>query len=588
MNDLSFANAWVLGFLAGVPVLFAVWVVGVRRAEQRVRAISRTQGTAPPYLAAVLLCLAATAAIVAAAQPRWGTRIAQAPRTGADLVVVLDISRSMAARDVEPDRLTAAKAAIGALTNRLAGDRVGLVVFAGSARVRFPLTTDAAAAMTVVESLETGAVFVSGGTEAALGLELAVGLLDDDESSGHIILLLTDGDDLGGNPANAARAVASSGATLMIAGVGTTAGATIPVRDLSTGEETELTGDDGIPIVSVLNENFLRTMAAASGGQYIGSDLSLVPGVVEGRMRTLERAQFDERATLIPIERHPYFSLAALVLLVVAAVAERVVRLGWRRGLAVAASALVLAGCASDTFETNEAGRTALAEGDAQAAIAHFLEVQVERPDDPNVAINLAAAYHAAGQYDEAIFSARRALESNNPEVRARAFSSIGQHQFAADRLPDSLAAFRAALLEQPGDEDARYNYEVVLRLLFPPDPPTPTPGPGETPDPGEPTAEPGNGTPGQGMGTPTPGDATGTPAPGDPASTPQAGDPQTSEDFERRLREIDALVERMILEAGETPSAAEALEILELLDERARIAALRDALSGSVDPEDR
>lgn len=586
MSNLSFANAWVLAFIAAVPVLFVLWVYGVRRAERRVRAISRTRGTPPPYFAALLLSLAAVAAILAAAQPRWGTRIAEAPRTGADLVVVLDISRSMAARDVEPDRLTAAKAAIGALANRLAGDRIGLVVFAGSARVRFPLTTDAAAAMTVVDSLETGAVFVSGGTEAALGLELAVELLNDDQAAGHVILLLTDGDDLGGNPGAAARAVSESGASLLIAGVGTSAGATIPIRDLQTGEETPLADDEGTPIVSVLNEDFLRTMAAASGGQYIGSDLSVVPGVVEGRMRTLERSVLDERATLLPVERHYYFSAAALALLILAAVAERVVRLGWRRGLAVAATALLLVGCASDTFETNEAGRTALSEGDAEAAIAHFLQVQVERPDDPNVAINLAAAYHAAGRYDEAIFSARRALESNNPEVRARAFSSIGQHQFAAERLPDSLAAFRSALIELPGDDDARHNYEVVLRLLFPPS--TPEPEPTATPEPGEPTAEPGGGTPGPGEGTPTPGEATGTPSPGAPGSTPQAGEPQTIEDFERRLTEIDALVERKIIEAGETPSPAEALEILELLDERARIAALRDALSGDVEPEDR
>lgn len=586
MNDLSFGHGWVLAFLAVVPVLVVLWVAGVRRAERRVRAISRTQGTAPPYLAALLLSLAAIAAIVAAAQPRWGTRVAQAPRTGADLVVVLDISRSMAARDVEPDRLTAAKASIGALANRLAGDRLGLVVFAGSARVRFPLTTDTAAALTVVDSLETGAVFVSGGTEAALGLELAVELLSDEESGGRVILLLTDGDDLGGNPAAAARAVAESGATLLIAGVGTPTGAPIPVRDLDTGAEEPLTGDDGSPIISVLNEGFLRTMAAASGGQYIGSDLSVVPGVVEGRMRTLERAQLDERATFLPVERHYYFSAAALALLVLAAFAERIVRVGWRRGLTVAASAFLLVGCASDTFETNEAGRTALASGDAEAAVEHFLQVQVDRPDDPNVAINLAAAYHAAGRYDEAIFSARRALESNNPEVRARAFSSIGHHQFAAERLPDSLAAFRSALLEQPGDDDARHNYEVVLRLLFPPE--TPTPQATATPEPGEPTGEPGDPSPGAGEGTPTPGEGEGTPSPGDPASSPQSGDPQTTEDFERRLREIDALVERMILEAGETPSPSEALDILELLDERSRIAALRDALSGSVKPDDR
>lgn len=587
MNGISFAHPWVLGFIALVPVLFAVWVWGVRRAERRVRAISRTQGTPPPYLAAVLLSLAACTAIAAAAQPRWGTRIAQAPRTGSDVVVVLDISRSMNVRDVEPDRLTASKRAIGGLANRLAGDRLGLVVFAGSARVRFPLTTDTAAAMKVVESLEAGAVFVRGGTEAALGLEEAVALLSDDESAGRIILLLTDGEDLGGDPAGAALAVAESGATLLIAGVGTTTGGPIPVQDLRTGETANLTDGDGNEIISALNENFLRAMAAAAGGQYIGSDLSVVAGVVEGRMRTLERVRLDEQSTILPVERHHLFSLGALALLVLAAFAERIARVGWRRGALVALSALALGGCASDVYETNEAGRTALAEGDANAAIEHFLDVQVERPSDPEVAINLAAAYHAAGRYDEAIFSARRALESNNPEIRARAFASIGHHQFASNRLLDALAAFRSALLEKPDDEDSRHNYEVVLRLLFPPE--TATPEPSATPEPGESPGA-GEGTPGQGEGTPTPGDGPGegTPSPGDPSGTPGSDEPRTMEDFERRLREIDAEVQRLIEEAGEAPTAAEALEILELLNERSRIAALRDALDGGVDPDDR
>src|SRR5690606_3037066 len=132
-----------------------------------------------------------------------------------------------------------------------------------------------------------------------------------------------------------------------------------------------------------------------------------------------------------PVERHYYFSAAALAFLVLAALAERIVRVGWRRSALVALSAFVLTGCATDVYDTNEAGRTALAEGDAEAAIAYFLEVQVDRPDDPNVSLNLATAYHSAGRYEEAIFAARRALESNNPEIRARAFSSIGHHQFA-------------------------------------------------------------------------------------------------------------------------------------------------------------
>lgn len=608
MSDVTFANAWMLGLLPLVPLGFAAWAWGVRRGERRARQVSRVRGASPPYLAAALFGLAALAAIVAAAQPQWGTKESRVPRNGADLVVVMDISRSMDARDVAPSRLQAAKDTVAATLARLGGDRVGLVVFAGSARTRFPLTTDFAAANQVIESLATGVVFVQGGSSAGLGLEEAVNLLSDQSSSGRVILLLTDGDDLGGDPAPSALLVAESGADLLVAGVGTADGATIPVMDFRTRTEQPLVNAAGEPIVTRLNEPFLRALAVAAGGRYLGSDLAVVPGVVDGRLQALERAQIDARPTTIPIERHQYFAGAALALLVLGALAERIGRGGWRRGVAVAATMFLLSGCATSAYEANEAGRDALEHGDAALAIEKFLEVQVARPDDPDIAINLAAAYHAAGRFEEAIFSARRALASNSPETRARAYASIGHHQFSAERLPEALEAFRRSLLEVPTDE-ARHDYEVVLRLLYPPEPaesPTPPPGeqptdqpggsptppggeatpsPGEGDQPGDGTPAPGGGTPGAGTpgpGSPSPGAGEGTPVPGGDGS-----EPLTLDQVDRQIRDIDRQVTRLLQEAGETPTPAQALEILNLLAERARIAALRDALSGSASPND-
>ncbi|MFN8616427.1 MAG: VWA domain-containing protein [Dehalococcoidia bacterium] len=289
MSDISFAREWMLLLLPVVPGALAAWWVGVRRAAARARTISRSRSAPPPYAAAVLFALAAAVAIVAAAQPRWGTRESKVERNGADLVIVLDISRSMAARDVAPDRLSAAKTSIDSTLSRLGGDRVGLVVFAGEARIRFPLTTDFTAARQVVDTLETGVVFVEGGTNAGLGLAEAVTLLSDDQHNGKVILLLTDGDDLSGDFATSAQLVAQSGASLLVAGVGTPDGATIPVVDPRNGIESPKLGADQAPIVTKLNETFLKTLSAAAGGRYLGSDLAVVPGAVDGRLRALQR-----------------------------------------------------------------------------------------------------------------------------------------------------------------------------------------------------------------------------------------------------------------------------------------------------------
>ena len=119
MSDLTFAHPLVLLALLAVPLVFAAWVVGARRALRRARAVSRSMPGSPPYLAASCLAAAAALAVVAAAQPRWGEEESEIPRRGAELVIVLDVSRSMDARDVAPNRLQVAKTTLASLLNRL-------------------------------------------------------------------------------------------------------------------------------------------------------------------------------------------------------------------------------------------------------------------------------------------------------------------------------------------------------------------------------------------------------------------------------------------------------------------------------------
>lgn len=596
MSDITFAKPWVFALLPLVPLALGAWWWGTRRAAARARQLSRVRAAPPPYLAAMLFALAVAVAIGAAAQPRWGTRESRVPRTGANLVLVIDISRSMDATDAAPNRLQAVKDTVSAVLNRLGGDRVGLVVFAGEARVRFPLTTDFTAARQVVATLQSGVLFVDGGTNASLGLEEAVKLLGEDGEAGKVILLLTDGDDLGGDPAASAQKVKDSGADLLVAGVGTAEGSTIPVVDPVSKSVKPKLDEAGQPIITRLNEPFLRLVAAAGGGRYLGSDLALVPGAVDGRLRALERSRIEERPTILPIERYQVFAGAALGLLVLAALAERFGRVSLRGAAAFAVLVLVLPGCASEAYKANEAGRDALEAGNAELAIEKFLEVQVARPDDPEVALNLAAAYFAAGRYEEAILSARRVLASNNTDLRGRAYASIGHHQFALGRLNESLDAFRRALLENPQDDASRHDYEVVLRLLFPEVEPTPTPPPvdgaGTPTPPASPgaSASPGQGGNGSAIQTPV----TGTPTPGGTGGglgSPTAGtgqqNPTSLQELDRQLRNIDQEVARLLEEAGETPTAAQALEILRLLAERSRIAGLRDSLAGGGGPRD-
>jgi tetratricopeptide (TPR) repeat protein len=364
------------------------------------------------------------------------------------------------------------------------------------------------------------------------------------------------------------------------------------VVNAQTGVETNKLDADGREIVTRLNEPFLRALAAASGGRYLGHDLNLVPGAVDGRLRALESARIEERPTILPVERYQVFAGAALALLVLAALAERFARSPLRAGTAFAVLAVFLGGCATESYKANEAGREAMERGDYDTAIEKFLEVQVDRPDDPELSLNLASAYAAAGRQSEAIAAARRASASASSDVRARAFSSIGHHQFALEQFEESLGAFRKSLLEDPSDDDARHDYEVVLRLLFPNVEATPSPEAtaeaADTPTPPANVtagASPGSGSQG---GIPSP--VSGTPTPtgsgaGSGSPTPGSGD--SAAELDRQLRQINQQVARLVQAAGDVPTPQEALEILRLLAQRSEIASRRDALGGRSGPKD-
>ncbi len=588
---MTFALPSMLFALAVVPLIAIVWVRGQRQAARRAAALSRVAPSRPSYFGAALVLLALSLAVVAAAQPRWGTRASHLSRSGSELVVVMDVSRSMDATDAMPSRLEAAKNAVNATIDRLGGARVGLVVFGGSGRLRFPLTSDFQAARQVVSSLDTGQVFVTGGTSTALGLDEALNAFDFSKPAGRAVLLISDGDNLGEDPSDAATKLRAAGVDLMVAGVGTPAGSTVPVTDPKSGKVAPKLGADGKPIVTRLNEPFLKAVAGAAGGRYLGAEPSAIPGLVEGHLRAIESTQFDQQATKLPVERYPWFAGAALALLLLGSVAEhlRGIRLRSARVAAVAAVTLLIAGCATTAYNATEAGRQALRRGDAQTAVDRFTEARDALHNDARANLNLAAALHAAGRYDEAIAAARRATTDSDPKVRAQAFASLGHHEFAADRLPGALADFKLALIANPDDNASRHDYEVVLAIVSgsrqqnPPaqpadNQPSPTPRPGDSAPP-DATA-----TPGSGPGQPN---SSGGPQAGTPGQGNPSGGAPSPQEIERQLRQIDGDVAGILKDAGDQPTPEQALQILRLLEERSKIAGERTATGPASGPND-
>lgn len=589
--SLQFTAPYLLLLLLLLPGVLFAWRRARRLGDEALRSLWRGSVADRRRLQPTFLIAAGVLALVAAAGPTFGVERARSRREAADVIFVVDVSRSMAVEDVEPSRLAAAKSALVTTLERIEGQRVGVVVFGGSARLRFPLTSDLHAAADVIQGIQPGMRLVEGGSSLANGLRVALESFDPDRTSGRLVLLLTDGDDLGASPLVAAELIRRAGVRFLVVGVGTTGGGRVPVFDPRTDRFVDKLSASGAPVVSSLDEALLQRLAETGGGVYLGNDLRLMPSAVAGRTALLERAETDARTLEFPIPRFHLFAGGALALVVATSVWHLAAVRPWRRRtgiIAFAVAGVLLASCASAAYQENETARGLYERGDLPGAVEHLFAAAAADPGDDTVARNLATALISAGQYDDGARIARRAARIGVGENQIKALKLLGQAEFARDELDAALAAFHQALILDPSDDLARHDYEVVWRLLEereeqqgPPDgdvgdqetPPadaSPAPGAQPTPDSG--------GTDGQG--------STGSDGRDGNGGSDGGELPDSVESLEAQIERIDKEVAGM-LDDGHTPTAEEAEGLLDLLSERARLNMLRDAFSVGSDPTD-
>jgi len=277
---MRWAEPQLLTLLWLLPLLLAAawWAerhrARLERALGEPRALRLRSAAAGPALrwarrAAILL--AAALAIAGLARPQAGFRLVTTTSRGVDLVVALDLSHSMEARDVRPDRLRAAKRELLSLFSSLEGSAIGVVAFAGNARVLSPLTTDIRGLESVVETA-TPADLNAPGSDLGGAVRLASILLRRPGERPRAVLLVSDGENLEGDPRAAVGTARGAGARLFTLGLGTPQGATIPVVD-STGTLAGKRRDpEGRIVQTKLDEAMLRDLAKRGGGTYERGD----------------------------------------------------------------------------------------------------------------------------------------------------------------------------------------------------------------------------------------------------------------------------------------------------------------------------
>ncbi len=563
-----FGLAVVLAIAAGF-VLLAAWR---QRAAARFAGGRAASGNATAFwVRSLLVVLAATLAVVAMALPQWGSREYRRQEQGIDLVIALDISQSMNAKDVQPSRLGAAQTEIGRLLDSLRGNRVGLVFFAGSAILRSPLSTDMQALKDIVDRADNEPGLTRAGSDIGAAIDQAARILDASDSPGKAVLIVSDGEDFGSDATTKAAALSAKGTVVFTAGAGTAQGATI-LEPFGNGGQTRIKLDaSGQPVITRLDESKLQAAAAAGKGRYLrltGSGTNLV-GLRDDLAR-LQQTPFAEQTQRIPVDRLQLFIAAAFAVLALAwLVPERLPRLALPRlrslrprpGVVMLLVALVIGGCGAkeDPVRTQNAAANKLyASGQYDKALEAYQKLLSGRPDLPELAYNTGNTLNRLGQYDRAVQETRRALPPTTISLGAKTYYALGNHYLAQDDLEDAYQSYRAALLLDPNDADSKYNIEVVLlRLNQQTAPGQDQPSGSGQPDAGQPSQQ---GPNPSGQGQPSGGNAGQGQQSNQPPSGGQqqtAGSAQLQRDLQDALAGIDQDV-----------SVEDAVRILDLLNQ--------------------
>ena len=313
MFRFGFGQA-LYGYLL-VPLLVAfLWLALQlkRRALARfgehelVRRLSQTTSRRRQVMKSALLVVAVAALVTALARPQFGNRVETVRRQGQDIVVALDLSNSMLAEDIAPNRLQKAKLAMAQLITRLEGDRIGLIAFAGDAFVQCPLTVDYAAATLFLNAMEPAIMPVQG-TDLGAALETALSAFDAEESQHRMIIVITDGEDHEGEIAGAVERAVDAGIKIFAVGIGSPDGVPIPDYDEQGRRRGFKRDAQGNVVTTRLDEATLQRIATRTGGRYIratgrGRELDSLTDEIasmEGREIAAQQVtQFEEQYQL--------------------------------------------------------------------------------------------------------------------------------------------------------------------------------------------------------------------------------------------------------------------------------------------------
>ena len=411
--------------------------------------------------------------IIVIAGPQFGSKLETVKRQGVEIMVCLDVSNSMLAEDVTPNRLEKAKQMLSKLTDGFSNDKVGLIVFAGDAFTQLPITSDYVSAKMFLSSINPSMVSTQG-TAIGAAINLAMRSFTPSETSDKAIVLITDGENHEDDAVKAAAAAAEKGIHVNIVGRGDPKGTPIPVG----GNNDFMKDREGNVVITKLNEEMCQEIAAAGHGTYVRADnTNSALRALQKEIEKMNKSELDSKVYSEYDERFQTFAWIALILLLVDFMTLSRKNRIFRK---VKLFSLILLFCSGAAF-AQKAERKNVREGNklyeqekyTESEIAYRKSLDVN-PRSTEGTYNLANSLYkqkkfpeAAEQYQLAAGQAEKMMETPEGRTRlAEIFHNVGNIGMQTKEYAKSVEAYKQSLRLNPKDDETRYNLALAQKLL--------------------------------------------------------------------------------------------------------------------------
>jgi tetratricopeptide (TPR) repeat protein len=529
-----FENEYYLYGLIIIPVLIAIYIFLQIRAKKKLAGygdlkllekLMPERSLPMQHIKFSLLMATLACMILAIANPQVGSSLEKGTRKGVDIMVCFDVSTSMLAEDIQPNRLEASKMAMSRFIDKLEGDRLGLVVFAGKSFVQLPITSDYAAAKMFINNISTRMINEQG-TDIASALDLAaVSMLPEEgdlrnnedlkKMTSKVIVVVSDGEDHFSESADIAKKVKELGITIHTIGIGSTRGEPIPIKN-GNGTVTYKEDKEGNTIMTRLNETALRDIASAGGGVYVhannanmGFDVILdnINMMTKTDLAEITFSKYDSKYQ-IPLsfalillviegllfavkpkwiewfkEKQNKFTMKAPILFIILLLSINTIQAQTKNELNAIrkgntdfktaeqyrkeAMDLQQKGGEVNTYNANEKFKKA-SENYRKAEVNYRKAMETTKNYD-KANYNLGATLYRQEKYEDAAESFQYVAgeKSFDKKIRSKAYHNLGNSLMKQKKYKESIDAYKNALKLNPSDMDTKYNLEYAKKKLY-------------------------------------------------------------------------------------------------------------------------